>query len=577
MQLAQDRCAHGSHGSIVHGVRRMLLSHRILPLHALLACAASAPVRAGDACASPIARVGTSSSLPLVAAIGKIWDHPCYLEGLNPRCTAIGSSGTIVFTDMEGVNTFTRTLSSFDATPAGPVAQSGASAMRRHAVVRSADATDVRVDLAYVQASAGAPTFPIVAKSSFMAAEADWTYSFPFSFSDAESLQPGLGISRDGQVIVACAYNRVPGRLAIAVFHPGSSAPSAYQDIQTFFEPMNYALSSDGSTFVVISQLYTLVYDVAHDVVTFNANSEFPYGGLAVSRDGSRFAKSLASDHRIDVYAKQAGVYAIFATYPDHGFGQAAALAMSDDGSTLVAAYANPPSTVTPVVLDISAPLPRAVYQDSIVGDGPFWNSVRDLVLAPDGATFGLALTGSLSGVTPQLQAYARDPASGAWSNVLQATLRGSALDVDLSADGTKIAVASMRGHWDAPLGGGEISLFRVRAQDLEAHGVPAPSAHVELDYEPASPPNVGAAVALLESPVLANHASVFPGIGTLYLDRMLAHSVGVGHIDASGVASVGLNLPSSSASIGTTNFYQALCLSPRRLSETWVRVTIVP
>jgi hypothetical protein len=48
------------------------------------------------------------------------------------------------------------------------------------------------------------------------------------------------------------------------------------------------------------------------------------------------------------------------------------------------------------------------------------------------------------------VQAYGRDAATQTWSSLLKANLRGSALDVDLSADGGRVAVASMRGHYDA-------------------------------------------------------------------------------------------------------------------------------
>jgi hypothetical protein len=560
----------------------MILTRQPLLVSMLLAgatVAVEASVFAGSESGRPtqVSRSGTSTNTPHAELPGKIWDQPSFVENLSPKCVALGTSGTIVFTDFEGLSTFSRTLSSFDSSPATAVSQSAPSFARRSCVVRAAEETDVRVDLAYVQATSASATYPTLTRSSFIGGGADWSFTFPFSISASETSPLGLGISRDGQTIVAIAFNRIPGTLAIAVFHPGSPTPVWYQEVLVFYQPMNFALSSDGSTLCVVAQLYTLLYDTQQNVATFNGNVEYPYGALAISADGSRYAKSFAADHRVDVYQKQSGGYVLYGTFPDPGFGECAALAMSDDGETLVGAYATPPASVTSVVLDLSSTPPTPVFHDSIVGDGPYWNTVRDLSISKDGATYALAITGSLSGDTPQMQAYGRGDDPSSWSSLLKATLRGSALDVDVSADGTKVAVASMIGHWDAPIGGGEISLYRLRSEDLVAHGVPTPSAQIQFVYEPEIPANLGSAVLLLESPSLANHVSVFPNVGTLYLDRSYVHSVGVGHIDASGVASVGLGMPPGGAAIGTTSYYQAMSLSPRRLSQTWLRVTVVP
>jgi hypothetical protein len=155
--------------------------------------------------------------------------------------------------------------------------------------------------------------------------------------------------------------------------------------------------------------------------------------------------------------------------------------------------------------------------------------------------------------------------------------LPGSALAVDVSADGSKVAVASMRGHMEAPLGGGDLFLFRITPQDLVLDGIPSPGAHVFAHYTAPADVLPGAPVALLSAPVLDDTAHVLPGVGTLFLPRIQSHAVSYASVDGTGMANFDLALPSNSVTIGTTAYYQALSLSPRRLSETWAKLTVVP
>jgi hypothetical protein len=531
---------------------------------------------AGDARAAAPVAYANPQSMP-----GNMWKHPCFEEDLAPECVAIGDAGTLVFTDIEGFGTFARTFASSDHTPASAVSQSPTTYSRRSCVVRVADQTDVRVDLAYVKTGLVPPTVPVLTRTSFTDPAHDWSYPFPFSVADTENSPLGLGISRDGNTIVATVFKRTQFRQSIAVFNSGSSTPTLSVDVPVSSDPLRYAVSADGSTLFVLSLSYTLIFDTQSGATTYYAdNFEYPTAGIAISGDGSYFAKSFSVDHRVEVYRKQLGTYGLFSTYHPTGVGQCYTLAISDDASTLVAGFWDvifPGQTATVTVLDVTSPTAQVAFQDAITGSGPLWNLIQDLVVSKDGSTFAVGLTGSESGSVPQLLAYRRDPLSHSWSKVLQAHLAGSALDLDLSPDGSKVAVASMRGHMEAPLGGGEIGLYRLEAQDLVLDAVPEPGVVVPFRIAPTFAVSPGTHVALLEAPLLSHTAHSFPNLGTLYLDRMLVHSAGLGTVDAAGVATISLTLPAGSSSVGTTNYYQSLCLSPRRLSETWVKLTIVP
>jgi hypothetical protein len=536
------------------------------------------PSRAGETAAIARTPSGGSSSAAVIPP-GPIWQHLAYLEGLTPKCVAIGNSGTLVFTEVEGYNTMTRTLSSSDHSPATPVSQSSPYYFQRNCIVRAADQTDVRVAFSYAQATNGASSYPVVRKSSFTTPGQDWTFAFPFTVSASESSPLGLGVSRDGQTIVATAYDRMQNKQAIAIFQPASGTPVYYTEILTYYQPMNTQLSADGSTLYIVSQLYTLLYDTQHHTNAFyGSNFEYPYSGMAINADGTVYAKSFASDHRVEVYHKQPqGNYSLFATLPGGSLGQCAALSFSDDGNTLVASYNTLPNVVTNIVYDVSSAPGHPVFQDAVVGNGQYWNTASGVSIAKDGSAFAVGVTGSQDGTTPQLLAYSRAPATQIWASVLQAHLCGSCVDVAISADGSKVASAALRGHVDQPLGGSEVDLYRVQSQDLVLNGVPQSGAQVEVRFSPAFQPTPGATVILLQAPVLASHPQTLPGEGTLFLDRYLTHSTGTTQVDASGNASFTLALPSGSSAIGTTGYYQALCMSPRRLSQAWINVTVVP
>jgi hypothetical protein len=553
-----------------------LLRRSILVAQTLATTAAGA--FGGDATTSEsLAPTGTSA----IVSAGSIWEHHCFDDGLTAKCVSIGNEGTLVFTDFEGVDTFARTLSSFDHTPSQAVTQTAPSSSRRQCVVRSADHGDVRTDFAYVKASLASPTVPVLTRASYTDSAHDWTYAFPFSVADTENSPLGLGVSRDGHTIVATVFKRAQWKQAIAVFADDSPTPTSYVEVPVSFEPLRYAVSSDGSALFVVSMSFCFVFDTHAGAMAYYAdNFEYPTSGMAISGDGSRFAKSYISDHRIEVFQRQGASYSLYATYHPTGLGQCYRIAFSDDGNTLAAGYWDtiyPGQTATTIVLDLQSTVPQVAFEDHVTGSGPFWNLIQDVEISADGSTVAAGMTGSQSGSVPQLVVYHRDPATHVWSIALQAVLPGSALDVALSADGSKVAVASMRGHMEAPIGGGEIDLFRIADEDVAVNGVPHNGAHVNFHYSPATPLPAGTQVTLLAAPDLSIPAQVLPIVGTLYLDRFTAQTIATATVDASGGAALDVALPSGSTAIGGESYYQVLCASPGGLSQTWVKLTVLP
>jgi hypothetical protein len=270
----------------------------------------------------------------------------------------------------------------------------------------------------------------------------------------------------------------------------------------------------------------------------------------------------------------------LFATYHPTGVGQCYRLAFSDDGNTLAAGYWDtiyPGQTATTLVLDVHTSVPQLAFQDQVTGSGPFWNLIQDVVISADGGTVAVGMTGSQSGSVPQLVAYRRNPQTQTWSTALQSSLPGSALDLSMSADGAKVAVASIRGHLEAPIGGGEIDLYRIADEDVAVDGVPHHGAHVTFHISPTTAMLPGTPVTLLVAPDLSVPAQMLPLVGLLYLDRFTAQTAATGTIDSTGGASLDLVLPSGASALGGESYYQALIGFPGGLTQTWVKLTVLP
>jgi hypothetical protein len=148
---------------------------------------------------------------------------------------------------------------------------------------------------------------------------------------------------------------------------------------------------------------------------------------------------------------------------------------------------------------------------------------------------------------------------------------------LDLSADGRKVAVAGMRGHMEAPLGGGAIDLYRLADEDLVLDGVPHQGSHVTFRFGPGNAMPLGTQVSLLAAPMLSVAGFALPNVGTLYLDRFTALTVATSTVDATGGAALDLALPAGSPAIGAESYYQVLCASPGGLTQTWVKLTVLP
>ncbi len=506
-----------------------------------------------------------------------VWTHSSGAENWIGRTVALANQGGNVFSEFEGLNGSTRLFSSQDVNPPTPLWQSSVPYMSFGSKVDAAESANVQVALRFDQASATASRVPVVSRYSSGSSTPTWTYRFPFSVTNPAS---GIGVSSDGQTIVAWVFDFSTIRTAVAVFGPSSGTPRSYTQIDTSGVPLAAELSADGSTLLIVSPIKVMVFAVPTASVTYTLyNTQTLNVGHAISGDGSVFALS-AAQQKVMLHRRQGTLYQPWFTHVLAADAACSRLAFSDDGSTLVCGfnYGSPYLQVRTQVLDLASPLHAVVFDESVTGGGTAMNVITDLDVCSDGHAVAVGLSGDQQGLAPELLTYARDPQSHMWSRVFSHNLPGSVLDVDISADGRRVATASKAVHMSTGGSGGRIDLFSVGAAtphtaDIAVVG----AAHLGSAITFRQYLTPGRSASLLRAPSLAALPQAWPGVGTLYLDRIRTKVVSTGVAGSNGIFETTVTVPMDASLVGLTFYFQGYSALPDTLSHDWVSVTVLP
>jgi hypothetical protein len=288
----------------------------------------------------------------------------------------------------------------------------------------------------------------------------------------------------------------------------------------------------------------------------------------AISADGRVFC--YGGYNNVDVWERQSGGN-YMRTYQWAVPGQVVCskVDVSADGSTIVAGFNVWDHTLAVKILALDVPTKTQISSDTATGAGSLQNIVSDMALSANGDRFVVGLWGDEAGLAPELRFYVR----GRDTPIVTYNYPGSVNEVDISADGHRVAVASKSTHANTPAGGGSIDLYSFSDDDLIVHGIPHVGGH--LSIEMSSVPNSPAR--LLIAPMAALHPTVFGPVGTLYLNRQTMYSMSMGMTGAHGIARRVFNMPTIPGAVGTTLCFQGLATTPRRFTHSWVRLTVVP
>ncbi len=393
--------------------------------------------------------------LPLQTA-GTLWTHTDGGLVWIGNALALGNHGSEVFCEYDLNNERAELFSAFDSDPPTALWSDLSAQGSDDHHVASAETSDVQVALhTFNQGQPGASC--VLSKYSSLSSVPDWTYTFPIAPNGGTN----VGISRDGQTIVAAASDLSNSNVEIAVFGPGSNVPVSYTTYPlggTNNCIRGFDLSADGSTLYFSSAgtpVAANIFDVPSATVVFNTLINASFDSHGISGDGSVFA--FGNFGLLQVWQKVAGYYINTITHFVPGANYCGYLDVSDDGSTVACGFTFYIGYQQVEIDAIDVPTMSVTMSDVFSSANPLLqNIVSGVSVSADGQRFAVGLWGDGSGPLAEARLYSKN------QNAPLATinLTGSVFGLQISADGQRAAFGSKAVHANQLGNGGRISLL---------------------------------------------------------------------------------------------------------------------
>ena len=301
-----------------------------------------------------------------------------------------------------------------------------------------------------------------------------WEREFP-GLTDQNS-PGGIAISDDGSRIIALSMdNSVSGVYLMSLDSSGnvlySGSPDSFVGLPSGIG-IGYALSGDGSTLMIMSNLKVIFVDVdTGSTIASSFNFGFPpTGAVAISNDGTRgvalattggagFASSI-----LRVYELQGSLVTTDITLPGNpSFISSTGIDLSDDGSKVTYGYlglgvANAGSGGI-ALWDITIPASPVLLNDYFFDDGSGSYATQILIsMTPDGSRYAAGMWGDEFGVIPEVMVF--DQISS--SPIAEFSTTDSVLAIEISPQGDQVAVATRLGHATTAGGDGELAVYDI-------------------------------------------------------------------------------------------------------------------
>lgn len=500
-----------------------------------------------------------------------LWAHDAP-PGRLGRCTAIGDFGTQVLVVFDGSDAFARLLSAYDDADPAPLWDTAPIHKVHDVRVAAAERDDLFAVATFEQSSASAPRKVVVRQYRSASASPAWQFTLPFDAGLQASF--GVDVSDDGARIATWAFD--PGSMStrLYVLAPQSGSAVLTRTLDTGQAPTAGRVTADGRYLYLTAPHWDFVVDLASGATVYQHLVGATIGSaIAISEDGGVLA-SARNDGKVFVARRDGASYAQWFLHQSPLAGaQFSAIALSGDGTRLACAAFVPgqAGTARVEVLDLSSAAHPLEHVEAFPG-APSGSTVLDVAFTADAATLAVCASGDAAGPSPEIVGLRRT--GGAWARVFERNLAVPATDLDLSAERGQVCVLA-RGFGPAPSYAPdcEVDLVDLEVPELTAAGVPHAAATITLRQEtqPASQ------VRMLASLHLAAQPIPFGPYGALYLEPHTTWVAGSAVADAQGVAQVDYALPAGAGAVGTSLHFQGLQTQPRRLSENFVRVTVVP
>jgi hypothetical protein len=390
---------------------------------------------------------------PLIPG-GLIWSHPDGGLAWIGDAVALGNFGSEVFTEYDLNNQRAELFSVYDTNPPTAIWTDTTPIGSDLHRVASAEATNTKVSI-HVFNPGTASSSVVVSKYSTSGA-ADWTYIFPFSPSGDGGTH--VGISRNGQTIVALAGDPGSGTAYIAVFSPSSGTPVSYTPFSMGVnnQVRGFDLSADGSTlyFATSASATAYIFDIATTTMVFSQFIGASFDSHAIGGDGSVFA--FGNFNTMSLYERVGTFYTNTYTRTIPGQCYCGYIDISDDNSTVAYGYTFY-SNYLPVQIEaVDIPTHTVTMSDVVTASGSFQNIVSAVSISANGQNFAVGLWGDGSGPVEEARYYSRNQNAP----VGTVNLPGSVFGIAISADGQRMVSGSKSVHANQFGNGGSIDLW---------------------------------------------------------------------------------------------------------------------
>ncbi len=495
---------------------------------------------------------------------GRLWSYPDNGEDWVGRAVTIGNDGTQVFAEFDNGAHRASLFSSFDVAPAQPVWSDPTASSSMNVKVHGCDAIGPFVSCRQIPTAPNGPRHVDVAAYSSSSAAPSWTYRFPLTtYGQARAM-----VSADGNRIVAGMLHQSTATLHVAVFDNGSSVPTSYWTRQIGLQMQAFVLSEDGSSVYAASTTGGYICDAATGFVRLQILLMQSFAAQDISGDGGILA--IGYFNGVDVWERQAGGNYI-RTWQGNWPGAIVChqLDISADGSLLVLGFGYFDQNLGVRIEAIDLRTKNTTMVDEAFGAGSLQNIVSKVACAANGDRFAVGLWGDEAGLVPELRLYRR----GQNAPVATYDYPGSIYDVAISADGDRVVAGSKAVHANLLSGGGTVDLYSLGVEDFVASTTPRLGTRVTFELWGAS----NSPARLLMAPEPAKTPLLFPPYGVLYLNRTMLSILPMPATDAQGYTFRQYQLPSNPAMIGATLWFQGLTTQPRRFTQDYVQLTILP
>ncbi|MCK6444856.1 MAG: hypothetical protein L6Q99_00535 [Planctomycetes bacterium] len=510
--------------------------------------------------------LGAASGAQKSTAAGALWSYADNGLAWIATAASIGNRGGQVFAEFDLNNERAELFSVYDSSPPVPVWTDTTPFGTEFRQVASADELPIHVAIDQIVLSGQMTTRQaVLRKYTSSSGTPDWTYTF----APVINAGSAVGISRDGQKIVAAIFDDTNWEVEIAVFGPGSNVPLSYTVVPTGTNNYlgGFDLSADGSMLYFTGGSTFHLFDVAATQVVFSGSLQGLFPSHAISGDGSVFA--FGGFNSLYVWEKQGATWAQTFTRTVAGQCYCGEVDVSDDGSTIASGWIFYSNYLTVRVEALDVATKTTTMSHVTTGLGAKQNIVSDVSISADGKRFAVGTWGDANNSAPELRLYDRAQSTP----VATIDTPGSIFDVEISADGKRAIGGSKAVHANDFGNGGRLDLLDGGGSDLQLRGSPRIGSTVQFDLHFAPGKNAFLMQSLGHDPT----PTTFPGIGTLHIDRATLTFLPAGVVPPSGIATKSFSIAANPALIGTSLFFQGFSVPPRQVSTDWIEMTILP